>query len=234
MESNRLTNENGKPIVPIARDDSYLWVKGEVREIVSLFRDVESIRELGDPSLWVWGGSDAKVQFLLCSVEDMVFHKSEGWEYFYMYTTVLLDLGVRFPFSHIECGVLNQLKCAPSQIHPNAWAFIRGFEVLMDYLGGDDGGLKNFFKMRNERELSTSNVVKSEQGVVVNQPSVKRKSISVKRRRAEEGTSEKGKVIDLTSSKCCGKQVSLDEVKMFTENQKKLHEYFGAKDLSSL
>ncbi|MED6125037.1 hypothetical protein PIB30_064611 [Stylosanthes scabra] len=313
MEGNRLTDENGKPIVPVARDDPYSWVKGEVREIVSLFTDEESVRELGDPSLWVRAGSEVRVQFLPCSVEDRVFHKGEGWEYFYMYTTVLLDLGVRFPFSQFEYGVLSQLKCSPSQIHPNAWAFIRGFEVLMDYVGqeplledfkqmyvrvsspedqfpffvdeflleqfllywysepvqilgmndvdeesgmvvdfldqylcskkplflnmllkGDDRGLKNFFKMRNERELSTSNVVKSEQGVVVNQPSVKRKSISVKSRRAEEGTSEKGKVINLTSSKCCGEEVSLDKMKMFTENQKKLHGYIGAEDLSSL
>ncbi|MED6148260.1 hypothetical protein PIB30_051453 [Stylosanthes scabra] len=311
MEGGRLTDENGKPIVPVARDDPYSWVKGEVREIVSLFRDEESVRELGDPSLWVRAGSEARVQFLACSVEDRVFHKGEGWEYFYMYTTVLLDLGVRFPFSQFECGVLSQLKCVPSQIHPNAWAFIRRFEVLMNYLGQEPmlerevslpeeqfpfyvdefllerfplywyaepvqilgmndvdvdeesgmvvdfldqylcskkplylnmllkwekekssrrrpggGGLKNFFKMRNERELSMSNVV--------NQPSVKRTLISVKRRRAEEGTSEKGKVIDLTSFKCCGKEVSLDEVKVFTENQKKLHGYVGAEDLSSL
>ncbi|MED6202277.1 hypothetical protein PIB30_103710, partial [Stylosanthes scabra] len=74
------------------------------------------------------------------------------------------------------------------------------------------GGLKNFFKLRNERELSTSNVVKTEQGVVVNQPTEKKRPISVKRRRAEDGTSERGKVIDLTNSKCCGKEVSLDEV----------------------
>ncbi|MED6208670.1 hypothetical protein PIB30_047463 [Stylosanthes scabra] len=69
------------------------------------------------------------------------------------------------------------------------------------------GGLKNFFKMKNERELSTSNVLKTEQGVVVNQPSEKRKPIS---------------------------EVSLDEVKVFTANQKKLHGYVGAEDLSSV
>ncbi|MED6198131.1 hypothetical protein PIB30_063050 [Stylosanthes scabra] len=47
----------------------------------------------------------------------------------------LLDVGIRFPFSQFECGVLSQLKCAPSQIHPNAWAFVRGFEILMEYVG---------------------------------------------------------------------------------------------------
>ncbi|MED6123627.1 hypothetical protein PIB30_050930 [Stylosanthes scabra] len=71
-------------------------------------------------------------------------------------------------------------------------------------------------------------------GVVVNQPAEKKRPISVKRRRAEDGTSDKGKVIDLTNSKCCGKEVSLDEVKTFTANQKKLHGYVGAENLSSV
>ncbi|MED6202070.1 hypothetical protein PIB30_101711 [Stylosanthes scabra] len=332
MEGVRLADENGKPIVPIVRNDPYSWVKGEVREMGSLFTDMESIEELGDPSLWVREGSNVKVEFIPCSVEDRMFHKGDGWEYFYVYTTLLLDLGVRFPFSEFECGVLSQLKCAPSQIHPHAWAFIRGFEVLMEFLGCepqlevffsffqakgvrkgglitlnscqgrmlfelykssykdfkqmfvkilgmkkvDDesalvidvleqylcvkeqlllnkllrwekeresvteyietttGGLKNFFKLKNERELSTSNAVKAEKGVVVNQLSEKRRPISVKRRCAEEGTSERGKVIDLTNLKCCGKEVSLEEVKMFTANQKKLHGYAGAEDLSSV
>ncbi|MED6213665.1 hypothetical protein PIB30_095508 [Stylosanthes scabra] len=135
MEGNRLTDENGKPIVPVARDDPYSWVKGEVREIASWFSDVESVAELGDPLLWVREGRDIKLQFVPCSSGDRVFHKGEGWAYFYMYTTLFIDLGVRFPVSQFECGVLSQMKCAPTQIHPNAWGFIRAFEVLMDYLG---------------------------------------------------------------------------------------------------
>ncbi|MED6138733.1 hypothetical protein PIB30_077246 [Stylosanthes scabra] len=67
----------------------------------------------------------------------------------------------------------------------------------------------------------------------VNQPSERRRNINVKRMRAEE-TSGKEKLIDLTSSKCCGRDVSLDEVKSFTENQKKLHGYLGSEDLSSV
>ncbi|MED6110397.1 hypothetical protein PIB30_042497 [Stylosanthes scabra] len=286
MEGNRVTDENGKPIVPVARDDLYSWVKGEVREIASWFSDAESVVELGDPLLWVRERNDTKLQFVPCSSGDRVFHKGEGWEYFYMYTTLFIDLEVRFPFSQFEYGVLSQMKCAPTQIHLNAWGFIRAFEVLMDYLGQEPllevffsffqakvvrkgglvtlngcqgrtlfmlykssykdfkamyvkmtspeeefpfyvgmlvgeipsvlyvctreslsvnklvrwekekefvseyletttGGLKNFFKMKSERELSTSNVVKSEQGVVVNQPLEKKRVISVKRRRAD-------------------------------------------------
>ncbi|MED6210648.1 hypothetical protein PIB30_066177 [Stylosanthes scabra] len=347
MAVNRQTDENGKPVVPIAVEDRYSWVKGEVREMASLFVDSDSIEELGEPSTFVRGGSVVKLRFLPCGVNDRVYHRGEGWEWFYMYTAVFLDVGIKFPFSEFECGVLNQLKCAPTQIHPNAWAFVRGFEILMEYLGVDPllevffsyfqakgvrqgglvtlnsvqgkalfglyrqsykdfkemfvkvtcsedqfpfyldeyglerfplyrypepvqilgmnkvnkeslkiieflesrvneraplfnhgvqtttGGLKNYFKNRNERGFSASNAVKVEEGVVVNQPPEKKKVVSMKRRKAEEVGSSK-KVIDLTSSKCCGKEVSLEEVKGFAEKQKRLHGYARKEDLTSV
>ncbi|MED6204374.1 hypothetical protein PIB30_008501 [Stylosanthes scabra] len=120
MAVNRQSDENGKPVVPIAIEDRYSWVKGEVREMASLFVDSESVAELGDPSLFVREGSGLRLRFLPCSSEDRVYHRGEGWEYFYMYTTLFIDVGVKFPFSEFECGVLSQLKCAPTQIHPNA------------------------------------------------------------------------------------------------------------------
>ncbi|MED6158162.1 hypothetical protein PIB30_030219 [Stylosanthes scabra] len=295
MIVNRETDENGKLIVFVGED--YAWVKGEVRELSSLFLDEESVEQIGDPSTWVREGSGAKLRFLPCKEEDRVYHRGEGWEYFFVYTTLFLDVEVRFPFSQFECGVLSQLKCAPSQIHPNAWAFVRGFENLMEYVGVEPSlevffslfqakgvrkggrvtlnsvqgktlfglyrqsykdfkemfvkvtcakdqfpfyldeyglewfslywylepvqilgmsktttrGLKNFFKNRYDRGHSTSNVVKTEEGLVVNQPSEKKRILSMKRRRAEEGGSGKGKVIDLTSSKCCGKEISLED-----------------------
>ncbi|MED6176930.1 hypothetical protein PIB30_093025 [Stylosanthes scabra] len=254
MAVNRKTDENGKPVVPISADDCYSWVKGEVREMSSIFIDQESVDELGVPFTWVREGSGIKLWFLPCAGEDRVFHRGEGWEFFFMYTTMFLDIRLRFPFTEFECGVLSQLKCAPTQIHPNAWAFIRGFEILMEYLGTKPllevffsffqakgvrkretttGGLKNYFKNRTERGFSASNVVKTEEGVVVNQPAEKKRVSSMKRRRAEEGGSGK-KMINLTSSKCCGKEVSLEEVKGFAEKQKKLHGYIGEEDHTSV
>ncbi|MED6161413.1 hypothetical protein PIB30_060487 [Stylosanthes scabra] len=102
MDVNRQTDENGKPVAPILADDPYSWVKGEVREQVSLFRDMESVAELGEPMLWVREGKNVGLEFLPCGSGDRVFHKGEGWEYFYMYTMVFIDLGVRFPFSEFE------------------------------------------------------------------------------------------------------------------------------------
>ncbi|MED6204194.1 hypothetical protein PIB30_006950 [Stylosanthes scabra] len=106
-------------------------------------------------------------------------------------------------------------------------------EYLERYLETTTGGLKNYFKNKSERGFSASNAVKIEEGTVVNKPPEKKKVLSMKRRRAEEGGSGK-KVIDLTSTKCCGKEVSLEEVKQITERQKKLHGYGGEEDLTSV
>ncbi|MED6210035.1 hypothetical protein PIB30_060246 [Stylosanthes scabra] len=109
------TDENGKPKVPIGDVDTYAWVKGEVRDFVSLFSDSESIAELGSPFSWVRESFVIKVEFLPCSAEDRVFHRCGGWEYFYVYTTLFVDLGVKFPFTPFQCGVLSQIKCVPTQ-----------------------------------------------------------------------------------------------------------------------
>ncbi|MED6145544.1 hypothetical protein PIB30_026272 [Stylosanthes scabra] len=106
-------------------------------------------------------------------------------------------------------------------------------EYVERYLGTTTGGLKNFFKNRAERGHSASTAVKAEEGVVVNQPPEKKKVVSMKRRRVEEGGSSK-KVIDLTSNRCCGKEVSLEEVKLITERQRRLHGYGGEEDLTSV
>ncbi|MED6125937.1 hypothetical protein PIB30_073377 [Stylosanthes scabra] len=155
--------------------------------------------------------------------------------YCYLEPVQILGMNEVSGESGLVADFLDQYLCSKKPLCLNRLVkWERKKESVTKYLKKTIGGLKNFFKMKNERELSTSNAVKSEQGMVVNQPSEKKKPISVKRRRAEEGNSEKGKVIDLNSYKCCGKEVSLDEVKVFTPNQKKLHRYVGSEDLSSM
>ncbi|AES70118.2 hypothetical protein MTR_3g048220 [Medicago truncatula] len=55
-------------------------------------------------------------------------------EIFHMYGAVLEEFGVRIPFTLFEMDVLRMLNVAPTQIHPNSWAFIRDFEILCDAL----------------------------------------------------------------------------------------------------
>ncbi|MED6138588.1 hypothetical protein PIB30_075685 [Stylosanthes scabra] len=85
-------------------------------------------------------------------------------------------------------------------------------------------GLKSFSKQRAEREVSTSLVIKAEQGSEVNKPSENRKPISMKRMRGEEASGKK--VIDLTEKRCCDKE--------FSRSQKDLHGFEDTEDLSSV
>ncbi|CAJ2635127.1 unnamed protein product [Trifolium pratense] len=53
---------------------------------------------------------------------------------FTMYELAFRELGYRLPFNDFEAEVFGRLKVAPSQLHPNAMAFIRAYQVLCRYL----------------------------------------------------------------------------------------------------
>jgi hypothetical protein len=50
--------------------------------------------------------------------------------YTYVYYCTFSKLGVRLPFTDFQCEILRTLNVAPSQLHPNCWAFLRSFEIL--------------------------------------------------------------------------------------------------------
>ena len=51
-----------------------------------------------------------------------------------MYEFVFEEVGMRFPFNDFQVGVFQWLQLAPSQLHPNALAFMRPFELVCQYL----------------------------------------------------------------------------------------------------
>ncbi|RDY13458.1 hypothetical protein CR513_01622, partial [Mucuna pruriens] len=53
-----------------------------------------------------------------------------GRQFFYLYDTLHSKLGVKLPFTHFEQVVLHAMNVAPTQLHPNSWAFVRAFELL--------------------------------------------------------------------------------------------------------
>jgi len=55
-------------------------------------------------------------------------------EIIHMYGAVLEEFGVQIPFTLFQMDVLRLLNVAPTQIRPNSWAFIRGFEILCEAL----------------------------------------------------------------------------------------------------
>ncbi|CAJ2644657.1 unnamed protein product [Trifolium pratense] len=53
---------------------------------------------------------------------------------FTMYELAFRELGYKLPFNDFEAEVFGRLNVAPSQLHPNAMAFIRAYQVLCRYL----------------------------------------------------------------------------------------------------
>ncbi|MED6115094.1 hypothetical protein PIB30_086880 [Stylosanthes scabra] len=241
MEGRRETNENGKPVVRVPNNDPYAWVKGEGERVkveflpCSVEDRVFHKAEGHEPQLEVFfsffqakGIRKGRLLTLNSCQGRTLFplYKSSYKDFKQMYVKVRSPVD-EFPF-YVDEYLLERFS-------------LYWYSKLVQILGMNEVNeentttrvLKNFFKTKNERELSASNVIKTETGVVVNQPTEKRKPISVKRRRQEEGVLEKGKVVDLTGNRCCGKEFSLEEVK-FTENQKRLHGYVGEEDLTSV
>jgi len=42
---------------------------------------------------------------------------------------------LRFPFTRFERELLTELDIAPSQLHPNGWAFVRAYQIICAHLG---------------------------------------------------------------------------------------------------
>ncbi|MED6199330.1 hypothetical protein PIB30_074983 [Stylosanthes scabra] len=86
--------------------NKYSWVAEAVRSISPMFVDVQAVRRLGDPSLWVRSGKNVAVEFLPCLSSEKVCHEGQKAEWFFMYACVLSEVGVRFPFTKFEAAEL--------------------------------------------------------------------------------------------------------------------------------
>jgi len=65
-----------------------------------------------------------------------VDNRSNGGEpFFFFYQTVFQRVGQRLPFTSFERELLTEVNVAPTQLHPNSWAFIRVFGILFSYFG---------------------------------------------------------------------------------------------------
>jgi len=72
-----------------------------------------------------------------CHHSDRVFfgRGSSPVDFFFLYAKVIKDSRLRLPLDEFSTGVLRALNVAPTQLHPNSWAYIRGFQMLCLGLG---------------------------------------------------------------------------------------------------
>jgi len=48
----------------------------------------------------------------------------------YFYTTIFKKVLLRLPLYNLEKALITEINVAPAQLHPNSWAFVRGFSIL--------------------------------------------------------------------------------------------------------
>ena len=102
------------------------WISPEATEFRSIFADHPqgAFTNVGEPGDW-------KVHF---PTEDDRVCSDFSSECFCVYEFLFKDLGLRLPFSEFQMAVLCHLDLAPTQLHPNSFAFIRAFELTCEYL----------------------------------------------------------------------------------------------------
>ena len=60
---------------------------------------------------------------------------TNGVPFVFVYSAIFKRLKLRLPFTFFEKELMMELNVAPCQLHPNAWAFIRAFQILCNYFG---------------------------------------------------------------------------------------------------
>lgn len=114
------------------------WVKPEVRRYSSTYTSYVSVDQLRGRLASTSVGDDTRVIIDPCGVEEKICDSpwsGDAPPYTYMYETFFTRLGLRLPLSSFECDVLNYLHLAPTQLHPNGWAFLRSFTIVCRTLG---------------------------------------------------------------------------------------------------
>jgi len=80
---------------------------------------------------------DEDIVVLSCTPSEPIYgdeRANNGVPFFYLYQTMFKRIGMRLPFSAFERELLTEINVAPTQLHPNSWAFVKAFDILCGYL----------------------------------------------------------------------------------------------------
>ena len=125
--------------------ERFSWVAEEVRGLPTRLAPGDEARLLESFSLTYPGKEDLYLMEVpddsarVCDAPAPTAAESTSGStasdsYTYMYEYVVNRIGARFPLSLFERAVLRYLQVAPSQLHPNAWGFVRAFDRLCSAL----------------------------------------------------------------------------------------------------
>jgi len=138
------TSEESGDIIGIDVDDEgdatdlpeisgYDWAPYEPRTLATRFRWGNDLGDLVERTrIFSEEVEDRHLRVKICAGNERVCHgKGEArLDFFYVYACLFQDLGLNVPFTDWQMAVLRQIQCAPTQIHPNAWASMQAFDDL--------------------------------------------------------------------------------------------------------
>ena len=121
----------------------YPWAPSNLLEETSEFTMREKIvlyRKSEHPKkICLFGKEDDRfVKVLSCKVDEPVCcDKSSDPEgpFCFFYCIVFKKLLLQLPLYNFERALLTEINITPTQLHPNSWAFFRGFSILCHHFG---------------------------------------------------------------------------------------------------
>jgi hypothetical protein len=73
--------------------------------------------------------------------------------FFHMYSSLIHEFNIFFPFTEFESSMLRVLNVALIQLHPNSWAFIKAFELVCLGLEINNPSVAVFFSFYQIKNL---------------------------------------------------------------------------------
>jgi hypothetical protein len=100
-------------------------------EIFSKYTSEESVQDFRKDVMLSGSGREGDVVISPVGSTELVTRvNTQAPHYFYMYASVVENLNLWLPFTDFELALLNALNVAPTQLHPNSWAFVKAFELV--------------------------------------------------------------------------------------------------------
>jgi len=122
---------------PSITNPEYSWVHGNVDNHASIF----DTRDKLDQFVYVYPDcEDSVLDYAVakpCRARERVYMKprADSYDFSYVYEFMFKEYSMTFPLTDFEAKMLSLMNIAPSQLHPNSWAFLRCFELVCGHLG---------------------------------------------------------------------------------------------------
>jgi len=114
------------------------WVVQVVRTAYSKYLTTAALRDLVEVQDIVESSvPDHAFSLRRCLTTDRVFDGQGSYpaDFFFMYARVMKDSCLVIPFDDFCTDLLRYLNVAPTQLHPNGWAYVRAFQFVCAALG---------------------------------------------------------------------------------------------------